>query len=323
MTESPTLKHNRELAAAFIAKSKVFSRFPKVSEQAEFLPLDTSKLPPYAYNPSIIDAHGKRLMTYRYHFAGDWRTRLGIAEVDPIGIAFNPQDIPLEGNAQEDARLFWFHGEVWMSWVESNFIGQSNPKCVVRYGQLEQGRIVRVLQPKCGGNTGKDMEKNWAFFESDENLYCIYKAEPEQTVLQMQGETVIHEHKTTGPRWPYGTIRGGSIVPYDGNLLRFFHSSTDRGPGCMEYRYYMGACLMEPKPPFKTIAASKNPILFGSEIDHLTGAQRKACFHWRTMGKSIVIPYGAVIHDGGWLVSVGINDFSCALVKIKPEMLNL
>jgi hypothetical protein len=318
MTESPSTAHNRALCANFLAKAKVYSRYPRVSERAECTLLDKAGLPPFAYNPSVFQSARGMWMAYRYHFSGDFRTRLGIIT---IGQEPKAQDLPLSGHSQEDARLFSFHGETWMSWVESTFNGQSNPTSVVRYAQLEDGwKISRIYEPAKHVNDGKGMQKNWCFFESDENLFCIYDSWPQQIVFQIQGDTVVNEYKTDGVRWPYGLIRGGNIVPHDGKLLRFFHSKTLQGISGREERYFVGCCLLEPKPPFAMLAVSGKPIVYGSEIDDLKPSERKACHHWK---RNVVFPCGAIADGENFILSVGVNDSAGLLVKIKPEQLNL
>ena len=335
MTKST--EHNSKLCAEFIARSKVFSRYPRASEQAESLPFG-SGLPKFAYNNSVLGQDGKILMTYRYHFADDYRTKLGMATIVNSKIE-KAVDLPIDGISTEDARLFSLHGEPWMSWVDSNFLGQKDPKCCVKYaqldsyldplepdeairrGQVEKGfKVDRIFQVKAGGNDMTSMQKNWCFFESDENLFAIFETWPEQIVFQIKGDVVINEYRTPTTMWPYGIIRGGNIVPYDGKLLRFFHSSTDYGIGRPEKRYYVGALLMERRPPFTVLAVSKKPILYGSEIDNLTSADRKACRHWKA---TVVFPCGAVVAKDTFILAAGINDASCALLRIKPEMLNL
>ena len=62
-----TRDHNDRLCAEYMARSKTFSRYPRISEQVELIPLDTTLLPPRAYNPSLCRVNGKLLMSYRYH----------------------------------------------------------------------------------------------------------------------------------------------------------------------------------------------------------------------------------------------------------------
>lgn len=319
--ESFNRRYNRELSQKFLVDNKVFSRYPKVSEQVETIAIDTSKIPKFAYNPSLIRVGDKLWMTYRYH-TGDYRTRLGMAWLSNDFKVMRASDLSIEGHSVEDARLFLLHGEPWMSWVESNWDGKTPPQSVVKYGMLTpEWKIERAFQPRDGGNDWGSMQKNWCFFESDENLFCIYRSQPDQTVMQIQGDTTITEFKSGAVKWPYGEPRGGNIVPYDGKLLRIFHSSLrNELDTSTPHRYYIGALLMEPKPPFNVIRVGKKPIIYGSEIDSLKPAERKSCFHFK---RNVAFPTGLIECNGGWILALGVNDAACALVKLKPENLHL
>lgn len=316
MAESPSIIHNRDLATDFIAKSGVLSRYPKVSEQVECLPLDSARLPAFSYNPSIYRKEGRLWMTYRYHYEANFKTRIGIAEIKENGEVLKSQDIPLSNDSCEDARLFTLHVEPWMSWVEARFTdGHYAATSVVKYGKLSSDwKITTVHQPARHANDGNYMQKNWCFFESDENLFCVYRSWPEQIIFHVQGDSVVSEYKSPGVKWPYGETRGGNIVPYKDKLLHVFHSSTQQGIGQREQRYYVGACLMEPKPPFSVLAVIKKPIIYGSEVDNLTPEQRASCRQWKS---NVVFPCGLLTEGEGWILACGINDSACALVKIK------
>ena len=323
----PSILYNQALAVEFAAKSPFQFRYPPLSVQTEILPLETAKLPRFAYNPSIYRMGDKFWMTYRYH-RDNLSTRLGIAEIDDVGQALNTQDLALgpEALSYEDARLFTLQGEPWLSWVEAKWDATTLPTAAVKYGKLERDpawqnpkkewKVPRVFHCTAGGNDGQHLQKNWCFFESDENLFLVHRSWPEYCVLHFQGETVLNDYKTPGARWPYGEIRGGNIVPWDGKLLRLFHSSTERGVGAVEKRYYIGACLMDSKPPFAVLAISKKPILYGSEL------LKYDCFHFKA---NVVFPCGlALAADGQSLIlALGANDAACALAKIKPGQLNL
>lgn len=299
------------------ARLKPTGRYPAITKQLPTVMPDASLLPLRPYNPSIGTFNGRTVMTYRYHFANDTRTRLGLATLTKDYRLENPQDLPINGISREDARLFKFHGETWISWVESDWVGQRDPHCVVKYAQLEHGpKIGRVHQVKVGSNDGNHREKNWVFFEYNECLFCIYRAEPDYTVMQIQGEAIVNEYKTPALRWPYGEIRGGCVVPSGDHWLRFFHSHTNEGIGEPEVRYFMGACLMERHWPFKVIASSRKPILYGSEEPNSVIYPYKG---------GVVFPGGAIgpTPDASYLVAIGINDCACGLVKVAPENLNL
>ena len=84
-------------------------------------------------------------------------------------------------------------------------------------------------------------------------------------------------------------------------------------------RYFVGALLMDPDPPFAVVAITPKPLLYGSEIDGLSGTERGQCVSYKPR---VVFPGGAVEHDGRFLLSVGLNDSACAILKITPEQLN-
>ena len=329
MTKST--EHNSKLCAEFIARSKVFSRYPRVSEQAESLPFG-SGLPKFAYNNSVMRYNCDLWMSFRYHFSNDYRTKIGFALVTESGKIERVQDLELEGFSNEDVRLFMFQSEPWMSWVEAKWEGaMTYPKAVVKFAKLDlphndnpykrRWRVDRIYHTTFGGNDWSSIQKNWCFFEdSDESMLFIYQTWPEQMVYKMSGDKPVTQWNSKGSQWPYGEIRGGTIVPHDGKLLRFFHSSTIYGIGRKEHRYYVGALLMNPEPPFDILVVGKKPILYGSEIDNLPSAERKACRHWKA---NVVFPCGAVSYNGGWILAAGINDSACGLFKITPDMLNL
>jgi predicted GH43/DUF377 family glycosyl hydrolase len=313
---SPSQTANASAESAVFQTLKMTSRYPKASEQLPTLPLNADVLPAFSYNPSIGKFNGRTVMTYRYHLGGK-NTRLGIATLKD-GRLEDPKDIPLEGHSLEDARLFQFHGEPWVSWVESDIGKESEPHCIVKYGKVEHGpKISDIHQVKVGANDGRHMEKNWCFFESDENLFCVYRADKDYTVLQIQGDTIINEYKGPAALWPYGAIRGGCIVTSDDKLLRFFHSRTETGSSTFESRYFIGALLMERRPPFTVLGVSRKPILYGSEIDNLKVKDRP--HHWKA---NVVFPGGAIEHNGGWLVAVGVNDSQFALSRVTQDDLN-
>lgn len=329
-----SLEYNRKLNAEYISAGKVFSRYPKVSQQAESLPLETAKLPAYSYNPSLYRANEKVLLTYRYHpKPGDFTTRLGIAELGANGVVEKSSTLPIDGFSIEDGRLFSLHGEPWLSWVESKWEGKfENAKSIVKYSRLEQvvnalpgeprWKVSRIYQVEGGGNDGASTQKNWCLFESNENLFCVFETVPEQIVFQIQGHKIVNEYRTPASRWPYGTIRGGNIVPWKDKLLRVFHSSIDYvwAGGRIEKRYFIGCLLMNPTTPFAVVAVASKPMIFGSEIDGLNSAQRKVCHHWKA---NVAFPCGAVADGENLVIAVGINDAACAVVRVKDSQLHL
>jgi len=315
---APRLKHNNDLAQAFMAEHKVYSRYPKVSEQVATEPLRLEGLKPFGYNPSITEHGGFTVMAYRYHADNTLATKLRYATLNPDGEVL--RDIPLEaeGKSVEDPRLILRDKEVWMGFTSSIFPDQPY-SAVIKFGRIKDGGIGEIIQPSIGKNDWSGTEKNWVFFTHEGRLNCIYRCHPQQEIYWLDGLEPVNTYTTAGPKWAYGPIKGGTPpVQYEGTLLRFFHSTLDNEFGKYNRRYYVGAYTMAAKPPYQVFRVSKKPIIYGSEVDDLKVKERP--FHWKA---NVVFPAGVTIQPYGWCVSVGINDSACLLAKVRPEDLNL
>jgi predicted GH43/DUF377 family glycosyl hydrolase len=197
-------------------------------------------------------------------------------------------------------------------------IARANYTCRIRYARLHWRRncwaVEQVFLPRWGRNDGRGMEKNWSFFEHDRRLHCIYAGEP-HTVLELDGEDVVRVHTApAGTAWPWGTVRGGTppIRLADGRYLTVFHSSTPWATPPHYRRYFAGAYVFEPGPPFRIVAMSQLPILSGSPQDGHAYDPRNVDA-WKPF---VVFPSGiADAGDGHWLVSYGVNDHFTAIAK--------
>lgn len=309
---APRIIHNRELCAAYVKTSGVHSRYPKVSEQIETLPLETGKLHPHGYNPSIID-RGKILMVYRFH-SGGLATKLSLAELDDFGKVESDIALEIEGKSIEDAKWFELGGLAFLSWVESMY--PDTLASVVKYSPFGHSSFYSTpQQPAIGENDGTTTQKNWVFFEFRSRICVLYQCSPTHQIFDLESKAV---YETPAPRWPYGTIKGGTPpVEYEGKLLRFFHATLDNELTPNRRRYYIGAYLMEPEPPFAVVRVSRKPIIYGSEV---CDVKQRDCFHYK---QNVVFPSGIVVRDGYWIVSLGVNDCQCVIAKVKPENLNL
>lgn len=318
---APRIKHNSDLCAEFIAKNKVTSRYPKVTDQVEVIPLELDKLVRFAYNPSIIGCGDHLLMAYRYHDGDTLATKLGLAEVAFDGKVISNRTLDTGNNefSHEDPRLFRAKNKVMICWVESTWPNYPLLSSV-KYGEIEDNKIVHVHQPTL--NFPKKIEKNWVPMTTEEGLVrFIYESDPIQVIFEIIDGKICHELLSDPLFWPYGAVRGGTVpMPYGDKLLRFFHSSLDNEFPPQIRRYYVGAVLMEDKPPFKMVQISRRPILYGSEIDNLSSEARRQCRQYK---RQVVFPAGAGPGSDCLFLSVGVNDSACALLKIRPDQLNL
>ena len=317
----PRISHNMNLWLKHAADNGVTARYPAVSEQVDTLPLDTAGLFRSGFNPTIIEHDGKLIMAYRYRTTTAVSS-LAIAKISPDGGILSNETVMSGEPSYDDPKLFTFEGKLSMSFVQAN-LATNPPTCVVKIGEYPF-RITDINLPRLPGNDGSSMQKNAVFFERDGRLYCIWKCSPSQQVFEVSNNTVTPMEETEGPRWAYGPIKGGTApLEYDGKLLRFFHSTLDNEfafPNRMvgRRRYFLGACLMEPKPPFKTVAVSRNPIVYGSEACGVIVPEGTV-----NLNSRVVFPGGAISRDGYYVVAVGVNDFLCSLLKITPKELNL
>lgn len=318
----PHVAHNAALLKTFLDERGIKSQWPPVSEQAETYVI--AGLPPGAYNPSLIRFRGRLVMAYRYH--GDTaKTTIGIAELgeDLKVISVETPDLNEdEGMSLEDPRLFIFKGELWMNYVVSTWPNFPS----------SQSRNIKLSKPDHWRVSDKDtywlpdrqtLEKNHVPFVHDEVLHLIWKScLYDSDAGEKDRWQVIYtpedkrEMKTPALRWPYGEIHGGTTpLPFDGKLISFFHSKILNDMPPTPWRYYVGCVVRRAIPPFDMLAVSKRPILIGSEV-----GGDEARHHFK---KNVVFSAGAVEHEGSFIVSVGVNDSQCAVVKLTEKDLHL
>jgi hypothetical protein len=181
--------------------------------------------------------------------------------------------------------------------------------------------IVDEWQPIYGNNEGFSKEKNWIFFEQDEKLRCIYSTAPKHTVLTIEGTKVVGVDETDGPNWPWGHMRGGTppVDLGDGRMLSIFHSSIPTEVPPHFVRYYGAAYTFESKPPFSILQISEMPLMAGSELDGHKVDPRYVQ-GWKPF---VVFPCGLITDGDGLLCSIGVNDWACAIARLRIEDMKL
>jgi predicted GH43/DUF377 family glycosyl hydrolase len=264
----------------------------------------------HGYNLSICNGFG----VYRYHDRNDWKTSLAIVlksgETHPL-----VADESLKDYSIEDFRLFMFNGKLHGAYTVGS--AQANVfKSYMAYGEIvEKDRkwTLGHVRPKYAGNDFTQNQKNWTPFIFENKIHFIYGVKNEsQIILCMDNDTVQTEYKSPAPKWGNGEIRGDAVVQHGEHLLRFFHSRANYPDKTS--RYFVGASLMEGKPPFTTLAVSKTSILSGNEI------YTPNCKHWKP---NVVICYGAEKKGDNYELSVGLNDSKIALVELTEKQLKL
>jgi predicted GH43/DUF377 family glycosyl hydrolase len=102
------------------------------------------------------------------------------------------------------------------------------------------------------------------------------------------------------------------ILPYDGKLLRVFHSCV-RYPS-RKFRYHIGLATLEATEPFRTLSVVKAPIFSGDET------RPKTVFHSKP---SVVFTCGATLDGDTLSVPLSRNDDSTTTERINVRQLGL
>jgi predicted GH43/DUF377 family glycosyl hydrolase len=307
---------------------------PSLFSQVEATPVSARGLlpSPRHWNCGLLRYRGRLWLTYRFHrMDAEGRCGTAIVELDekfePMGRSQHLKFHGATGTEHfEDARLFMFRGKPHISYtMMQGYRPGVDYTCVMKYAELKlckNGRwqVVSEWQPRHGQNNGIGKEKNWMFFEHKEELHCVYSGSPEHVILRVDGEKIVGEHRSPGPQWHWGVVRGGTPPVLIGDrYLAIFHSSLPTEIAPHFVRYYGAAYTFEAKPPFRPLEISEFPIMTGSEADGHRVDPRYV-EGWKPY---VVFPCGLVEDDGGWLVSLGINDWQSAVARVTNQQLML
>jgi FkbM family methyltransferase len=211
---------------------------------------------------------------------------------------------------REDPRLFLFRGQLHVAFI--GVMGNRRAGRVhytnVLYARLGDGFQVEQIFAPVYPKRNK-WEKNWSFFEHDDQLYAVYSIAPHR-VLRIDGERAEMAFETPcSAKWSSGEPRGGTSPVLVGNeFWHFFHSRSQRG----RLRVYdMGLYTFEAKPPFTIKRFTPSPI------DVADPANKP-----RDQYAAVVFPCGAVWDGTNWTVSMGIHDRWTELRKFSHRLLN-
>lgn len=210
----------------------------------------------------------------------------------------------------EDPRCFRMGRELWLSCCKFRpMVGAFAHQMLARLDP--QFQPVETISPVIGNNgrsVGENVghEKNWCWFEHENEMHLVYIMAPEHKVVRTANAAPVQRfiEPLNNPVWHHGLPRSGTPpVRVEGEYFAFFHSATAWTK--RQRRYHMGAYAFEAKRPFRPTSMSTIPLLSGSEHDP------------RRLGMPLVVfPNGALLRDGQWTVTLGVNDCACAAVTI-------
>lgn len=239
------------------------------------------------FNGSLIEYDGRLLLASR--MVG----RLYLSELDDRFRAVRTAklDIDLPGN-HEDPRLFLWRGKLMVSFAVATAAGR---RVQVRQAVAEVDPAGAVRDARVVGFARGPMEKNWTPFEGPTgDLLAVYSVAPRHVVLRIDGDRaeVVADAPNPFP-WAGGHARGGSPPVLVGSeYVGWFHGQVQAGNRRV---YSVGRY---------TFAADTLAVTGQSPIPLLWAGRH----HPDRSDELVVFPAGAVLREGGWLVSCGVAD---------------
>lgn len=274
---------------------------------AERIPLDLTRTAyERTYNASILERGDRRFLFFRTEFTNP---RIAVIEIDRQWQAVGEHkqlalpEIP-ETSARsgmfEDPRVVLHNDRTFLAYT--GYGAKMRSTCMI--AEMDDDfNVVSNLIPEYGPR--QHGEKNWTWFSSGGELYCIYHPSPVHRVLRLEGEKLVPvaEHRWRASGWRWGEIRGGaSPVLHNGEWWHFFHS-TLRGK---EHKLWaMGLYTFCPET-FKVLRWIPKPLMIPSHAERPTD-EHAFC----------VFPCGAIREGDDWLVSYGLYDQTCEVGRWK------
>lgn len=219
----------------------------------------------------------------------------------------------------EDPRVIEYNNSWFLSYTDGLAVGVAKLNlntCETIYSHFLSSPPKEYIPDSSDGR-----EKNWMMCVDKERLFILYNDSPR--VLMEYRDTGIFLKRINifkdnySVTWPYGGVRGGCppIQYDDSSLIWFFHSvkKMKTTVGDNKNVYIIGGYLTKNVYPFKVIKILTHPVLLGipSHVsEHLY------------LQDNVVYPCGAIALDSQtFLISMGINDYKIAHLKVTKSML--
>lgn len=219
----------------------------------------------------------------------------------------------------EDPRVVEFNGSWFLTYTDGLAVGVAKldlDTCETIYSHFLNSPPKEFIPSFSDGR-----EKNWIMCVDGDRLFALYSDSPRtfieyhDTGTELKTIDVFDEKYKV--EWPYGGVRGGCPpVEYDDEtLIWFFHSlkQINTHIGKNSNVYLIGAYLTEKTYPFTVQKILTHPVLLGipSHVSENLYLQ-----------DNVVYPCGALTLDSQtFLISMGINDYRIAHLKVKKDML--
>mgnify|MGYP006278991459 CR=1 FL=1 len=287
----------------------------------------------YFFNPSIATHAGERIMAYRVVLP-DKRRRMAVCRLDR-GWQIVPESIvPLSdlvidgGHWHGDPRFCSFGDRLLLHFNSGGaapndiFLVELDPATLRPLGPC---RTVALDHPR------SPVEKNWMFFAHDHSLYTVYSIAPHRVHrVRLEGTGPVRCESAYNTPWDssavtsrFGAPRGSTPPVRIGDRFHsFFHTrhrrpfhrrllGAIRGLPLRGLAYGTGVYTFRAQPPFMPESCSPGPLF---EPPLRRPSPRPPLAPWTD---SNIYASGAV-HDGDeWVVSAGMHDDGCALMRLR------
>lgn len=252
-------------------------------------------VPGRRFNASIIDHDDGYIVACRTGWAG---SDIVVGKFDrsfrPMG---RPTRLELKHRraryGREDPRLFRYRGQLHVSYI--GCVGTSNPyRTHQLYARLSDTlRVEQEFAPRL--RVRQWWEKNWTFFEHDEQLFAVYSINPYR-IIRIDGENTddVPVQSRHLP-WSGGVLRGGATPVLVGDKFYCFFHGKINAEGYSVYN--TGVYVCEATPPFRILAITPHPI---DVADIGSKPENQWC---------PVLFVGGAVRDGdSWVTANGIHD---------------
>lgn len=291
--------------------------------------------PARAFNPTIAAVGDGYAMCYRVVQEGSELRRFATCLLDadlelvegsvtPLSdkVTFVDQSLPERSHVwHADPRFVRLSGRLYVLWNDGA-LRPANHQFLAPMS--EDGLHLAGPARELTTANRRPIEKNWAPFEVDGQVFITYKSRPHVVLSvdlddaaaddsgKLVAEPAYQSGFATKYEALYGILRGGAQPVRDGDsFLVLGHSSFVGIPG----RTYRAAFMrFDAKPPFRVTQMSTVPF----DLPHDFGTE----FLYERLNEvvgDVVYPCGLVPDGDDWVASYGVNDERCAVARVSRK----
>lgn len=331
------MRHIYILFLFLIAMDTAIAEWIDLESNPQSFILETKRIiiPEYpdAFNPTIVDYHGQRLLMFRIRDPLTLQTnQVGWVWLDEnLNPISSPKKIKFtlpEGAKPnlQDPRVVQ-HGNSYYiafnNFVDLPYSSKSNRRMFIAELLYDGADFTTTLPQVFIEFEGEDptrQEKNWSPFVFGSEILLEYMISPHTVFLPETNSERCLTFSSSDPKisWEWGELRGGAPPRLmDGFYFGFFHSSINmtslQSDGIYMQHYFMGAYIFEGEPPFQLTKISDSPIVGKNFYE---GPAYKT---WKPL--RVVFPGGFIFDDQYIWLAYGRQDHEMWVVKFDKEAL--